>query len=183
MLKSKSFVNVGGVVIIATVLTLAIKGTIFGANFVGVTSKNVNPSFIVDQTAYMTPIGTLDTECTATGGLVTYDTCYIPSPFSTATAADRGLRVGKGVVTYLQLDIITNPNGVNVDCSVVSGANTATGGTVLFADITASGSVNIYSTPFVLGPTEAIKCGTTDSNVAGLDIRLKGIMIDSDVTS
>ena len=178
----KGFLDVGAAVITAAIYTQSIKGTVFSSNFVGLTAQNVNPSFIVDQHSYLTPFGTQDTECSATGGLATYDTCYIPSPFRSGAASSRGLKAGSGVVTYVQLDVIANPNGYGIDCTRVGGANEGTGGTLIFNNVSATGSINIYSTPFTMGPTEAIKCGSLGGG-AGIDLRLKGIVVDSDVTN
>lgn len=175
----KGILLVGGAVVGASIMGTAIKGSIIGSNFVGVPSQNANVSFISGSSAYLT---TVSAYATATGGLAKYDTILAASPYN-STASTRGLRTGTGVVRYMQLDIISNPSGATIDCTKVSGTETGTGGTVYFNNITTTGSVNMYSTPFVLGPTEYIKCASLSASQAGLSARLRAVMMDSDVVN
>ncbi len=97
---------------------------------------------------------------TSSGGLAKYDTILDRSPYN-STATTRGLKTGTGVVRWAILNIISNPKAAKIDCSKVATTKTGTGGTALFEDKSATGSTSIYSTPFVLGPTEYVKCGTS----------------------
>jgi hypothetical protein len=175
-------VAVGTTVILASVLGLAIRGTTFVGNTVGLTSLNTNPSIIVDTESYLTPIGAAGTECSGTGGTTTRDTCLIASPFN-SSASSRGLRTGTGVVRYLQLEVVANPTAAKIDCSVVAAANTATGGTALVTNAQATGSIATYTTPFTVGPTQFIKCGTLSTTTASTRLRLRGIMMDSNLVN
>src|SRR5687767_4549935 len=66
-------------------------GTVFAqGNFVGLTQRNPNPSFLVDTRAIVTPVYAQDTN---SGGLAKYDTILAASPFRTG-ASSRGLRTG-----------------------------------------------------------------------------------------
>lgn len=165
----------------AAVIAQVIPGSYIGTNFVGLTAKNVNAGLLIDQQAVVTPIGAVN-PCTSSGGSATYDTCLLASPYND-TAHLRGLRTGSGWVQYLQLDVLANPYESKVDCSVVLAPNSATGGTALFEDVTATGSTNRYSTPFVLGPTQYIKCGVLNNQGTGLVLRLRGVMNDSEISS
>jgi hypothetical protein len=167
---------------IATVAAaLAVVGTIFAQNFVG---KGPNSSFIALNRAYLTPV--VATACasgcdrTGSGGLAKYDTLLADSPYG-AGAAAKGLRSGSGVVWRAQLDIIANPNGVSIDCTRVGGAGTATGGTLIFTDVSATGSIVSYNTPFTLGPTEKVKCGTLGTPGSSFRAELRLWMGDSRV--
>lgn len=167
----------------ATALALGIAGTVFfGGNLVGDSSQNPNPSYIVGTKAYETPITATST---ATGGVTTYDTLLIATPYST-TAPTFGLRTGTGIIKSLQLDIIANPAAAKIDCSVVNAVKTATGGTALVQDASASGSIAVYypstsTSPITLGPTQFIKCGTVGTITSSFSARLTGILSDSDV--
>ena len=176
---AKGAAVIGTVAVAAGLLSQAIRGSVFTSNVVGRTDLNPNVSFILGTNAFFTP--TLSV-CTATGGLTTYDTCLITSPYN-SSASTRGLKTGTGVVQYLQFDMIANPKGVTVDCTKAAAAKTATGGTLLVTDATATGSVVTYTTPFTLGPTEVIKCGARTDPGANFSAQIRAIFIDSNVTN
>lgn len=172
---------VGGTAGIASaILTAAIGGSVFfQGNLVGDTAKNPNAGLLLGTRSIVTPVVATST---ATGGLAKYDTIIAASPFN-STASTRGLKTGTGVVRYLQLDIVSNPSAVNIDCSVVNTTNTGTGGTALVTNASATGSTLTYSTPFTLGPTQYVKCGTTNTMVSGFSAVLRLIMGDTDVVN
>lgn len=172
---------VGASGIAGSLLTLAIAGSVFGTNFVCNTAKNPNCSWILGTRSFLTPAIAQSTE---TGGQLTYDVISMPSPFN-STASTRGLRTGTGTVTYLELDIISNHSEAPIDCTVVDAARTATGGTVLISNATATGSITRYTTPFTLGPTQRIKCGTmkTQTGATVFSASLRATLMDSDVTN
>jgi len=182
----KRSVQAGKKGILVSILAVAIGGSFYAAgNFVGDTGANPNVSFVNGFRAVLTPQIVIDSN---TGGVksgdATYDTLLASSPYD-STASTRGLRTGSGVVRFLQFDIISNPEGVGFDCTKVGSVNSATGGTVFVDNVSATGSINIYSTPFALGPTEYVKCGTRGTMAAPTTFSgsLRLYMGDSDVVN
>lgn len=169
-------------VVAAGLLALAIRGSFIAqGNFICDIGKNPNCGIVSGTRAEFVP---LYAPSTATGGDVHYDTILAPSVFNAAVAAAQGHRTGSGVVhPGLQLHIISNPTGAPLDCSVVGGPNSATGGTVLFANVSATGSIATYDSSIVLGPTQDIKCGTMGTPAAGFSAELRGVMNDSAVVN
>lgn len=153
-----SILKAGVAAINSTITSLMVKGSILanGGNFVCNSITNPNCGFVYGVQGINIPAYAKDT---GTGGLAKYDTNIAASPFNSSASA-RGLKTGTGVVTYLQYNVISNPKGVNIDCSKVAATKTGTGGTALVTDASATGSTVTYSTPFVMGPTEYIKCGS-----------------------
>lgn len=187
--RVKTGIALGRTGVLPAILAVAIGGSIYLAgNTVFQTDKNPNAGLVSGIRAMYTPIGVDQTSpCTATGGTTTadvtiYDTCLVSSPYN-STAATRGLRTGTGWVHSLQLDIISNPTNVSIDCTKVSGPNVSTGGTLLFNNQSGTGTTAFYSTPFTLGPTEYIKCGTFGTPASGFSARIRGVMSDSDITN
>ncbi len=178
-LKSSVLVGATGVVA-AGLLALAIRGSIISqGNFVCDIGKNPDCGLVSGTRAEEIP---LYAASTATGGLTTYDTILAQSPFRAAVAALRGHRTGTGVVKPgLQLHIISNPRAAPIDCTKVAAAQSATGGTILFANVTATGAISTYDNSIVLGPTESIKCGTRGTIATGFSAELRGSMNDSGV--
>lgn len=162
------------------ILAVAMAGSFFGANFVVDTAKNPNGGLVYGTRGVETPT---EAEDTGSGGLAKYDTITAQSPFNSSTATLRGLKVGSGVVRYVQLDVIANPKGAVIDCSVVNGPLTATGGTAIISNAVATGSTLTYSTPFVLGPTQRIKCGSLTNPGSGLNAKLFFTTTYSEVTN
>jgi hypothetical protein len=169
----------------ATILNLAVKGSFLarGGNFICENAANPDCGFVSGNRAEMIPFYGLS-PATATGGLAKYDSIRIPSPFRSAVAATRGHRTGTGVIQPgIQLHILANPKGASLDCTKTAAANTATGGTVYFNNVSATGSVVTYDSSIVLGPNENFKCGTNSAAVAGLSFEIRGRMNDSAVTN
>jgi hypothetical protein len=168
-------------VVTGGLLALAIAGSIISqGNFVCDYAKNPNCGLVSGVRAMVTPAVAIDTN---SGGLAgRYDTLKVDSPFRSGASA-RGLRTGSGVVWTAQLDIIANPKGVSLDCTKVIGNKQSTGGTVIFNNITQTGSINLYSTPFTLGPTESVKCGSISAVTSAFSGALRLIMSDSDVVN
>ncbi|WP_146118964.1 hypothetical protein [Blastopirellula marina] len=159
----------------ALVVHQAIVGSYIGSNFIGLSAKNANPSFLVDTTAYITAVGTEGDECDKTG-------CWLPSAYS-STASTRGLKTGSGVMTLLVADMIANPLEARLDCTKGGSATSNTGGTLIVTDLVGTGATATYQTAFVVGPTEGIRCKWSNGTNTGAQVRIKGLMMYSDVTS
>lgn len=191
--KKKSFLVkgslvIGGLGIAAGIWNQAIDGSAFLANVLCVTSKNTNCSYIVDQTSYMTPIGTDDDQVnTATGGLATDKVAFLGSPFGTGAELSHGLRFGTGAIQWITAEVVTNPWGHGFD--VVRGTEESSSGTyVYFDNLSATGtflylpagSGTFVNDNILLGPDEGVKLVTVGGVASGVNIRVKGAMFDTE---
>lgn len=164
--------------ITAATVAGAMGGSLFlGGQTVTDTVQNPYPSQIASTFPYQTYFSTT---CTATGGLAAYDTCLLQNPYN-SSASSYGLTTGTGVVRYLQFDLIANPSAGKIDCTKVSAAGSATGGTLLVTDASATGAVATYTTAFTMTPTDSIKCGSLTNPTASFSAKLWGIIGASNV--
>lgn len=168
------------VAITAATVSAAMAGSVFlGGQTVTDTAQNPYPSLVAGTFPYNTYF---TTTCTATGGLAAYDTCLLQTPFN-SSASSYGLTTGTGVVRYLQLDVIANPAGGKIDCTVNNATRTATGGTLRFTDVSGTGTVNTYTTAFTMTPNDYIKCGSLTNPTSSFSAKLWGIIGASNVVN
>ncbi|WP_145423007.1 hypothetical protein [Symmachiella dynata] len=168
MRVSKGFLYVGGgAAILATILALAIKGTIFGANFVGLTALNANPSFIVDRDGYLASVVTDSDDCSNTG-------CTVHNPFD-EDAADRGLQTGSSSNILMLVTMIANPTGYAADCWI-GPSNEGSGGYITLAeDLTATGTTVLTMSGTIVNPTHDFNCNFPAGVNTGVNMDIKGL--------
>jgi hypothetical protein len=183
-LTIKNILKVGGGVVVGATLALAIKGSVISqGNFICDVNKNPNCGIVAGVRSLFTPSFA---SATATGGNVKinggakYNAILLPSAFSGATAASRGLRAGSGVYTLIKLDIVKNGSGAAFDLALVKGPNTGTAGTLIFDNKSATGTY-VYVTPLVSGPGDYLKLGTLQNPPANFQATLTTIQMDTDV--
>lgn len=176
-----SVIKAGLGVVTSTIQSLMIKGSFLArGQFVCDSIANPNCGLVYGVKGYDVPSYAKDT---GSGGLAKYDTIIARCPFNASTAAARGLKTGTGVGFYTQLDIIANPANASLDCSVVSGPNTGTGGTAIISNASGTGTIATSTTPFTCGPTQYVKCGTTTVPTASFSGSLLFKSVYSDVTN
>lgn len=178
--RRQILVGATGVVTVGLLATAIIGSIITQGNFVCDYGKNPNCGLVLGIRGVVIPAYAQDT---GTGGLSgKYDTIKVDSPFR-SDASTRGLRKGSGASFFAKLDIAANPTGASIDCTVVNGTKQSTGGTLIFDNKSATGTIAVTTTPIVLGPTESVKCGS----ISTIDSRFSGslllLMADSDVVN
>jgi len=146
-------------------------------NFVCDTAKSATCGIVMGLRGVFNPKLLQDT---GSGGLQKYDTITGTSPFD-STASTRGLKTGTAAVLFAMLEIVSNPNNVSLDCSVVDGALTETGGSLIFNNVAGTGALALYNTPFTIGPTQRFKCGSITDPAAGFDANVLLISAYSEV--
>lgn len=103
----------------------------------------------------------VEVQCTATGGVVSYNTCIAANP-STTTGSIRTFEV--------QVKTAPTDGATSVDCGVV-GDSTATGTDLLDNYTLARGvkPANITTSSVLWGPDQYVKCGSLAGTGANLD--------------
>lgn len=184
-LRNQLLVGSTGVVL-AGLLALAVRGSIISqGNFVCDTGRNPNCGIVSGVRPSVIPLQAKDT---GSGGLAKYDLILMASPFN-STASARGHKTGTGVIRNPTLHIISNPNGINIDCAVVANTLTLTGSTRYILpglqNLSATGTIAELKamSGVVLGPTEYIKCGSAGNPTASFSGSLTGLAEYSEVVN
>lgn len=148
------------------IASLAVTGAIVGSSLSGPSGSDT----VVDAPSGQDLVYTLDgTEveritqvaCTATGGLTTYDTCYMPSPLTT-TGALKSVSIQCGNVA----------KALPSDLGFVKAANSATGAALPnFNNVSlGTGATFFYGTGYTIwNPADKLKLGTLTAPTGALN--------------
>lgn len=179
-----NIMKVGLGAISGAILALAVRGTVFvnGGNVVSNPVRNPNSGIVYGVQALFTPAVE---ESTATGGNVKvnggakYNTINLELPFGPDAAA-RGQRSGSGIVYLHKLDIVRNGNGISLDCVIKNTALGGTGGTMIFNNVSATGSYVYQTAVEFSGLTQHGKCGTLGTPKSDFYATWTTISMDTD---
>lgn len=158
--------------VLASLLALAVSGTMFATNFVSDQSHAGVCAGDRCQVVH-TAVSTFETGSTT-------NTLFLSSPFD-ASASDRGYQTGTGINTLFVLDLVTNNTNASFDC-YLGKADTGTGaGTLVFSNVAGTGTIMKTMSGQIVAANKGFGCNTTARIKSNTVLKAAGVFVRSSV--